>query len=45
MKKKEKYISTTQIEKRFGLIRTALAIVISLLFSFLLIFIRIKQPF
>ncbi|MBQ1307748.1 MAG: ABC transporter permease [Erysipelotrichaceae bacterium] len=45
MKKKEKYISTTQIEKRFGLIRTALAIVISLLFCFLLIFISSKQPF
>ncbi|MBR0137410.1 MAG: ABC transporter permease [Erysipelotrichaceae bacterium] len=45
MKKKEKYISTTQIEKRFSLIRTALAIVISLLFCFLLIFISSKQPF
>lgn len=45
MNKKEKYVSTTQIEKRFGLIRTALAIIISLLFCFLLIFISSKQPF
>ena len=44
MNKKDKYVSTTQIEKRFGLIRTALAIVISLLFCFLLIFISSKQP-
>ena len=45
MNKKDKYVSTTQIEKRFSLIRTVLAIVISLLFCFLLIFISSKQPF
>lgn len=44
MNKKQGYVSTTQIEKRFNLIRTALAIVISLLFCFLLIVISSKQP-
>ena len=44
MSKKQGYVSTTQIERRFNLIRTALAIVISLLFCFLLIFISSKQP-
>jgi len=44
MSKKQGYVSTTQIEKRFNLIRTVLAIVISLLFCFLLIFISSKQP-
>ena len=44
MSKKQGYVSTTQIERRFNLIRTILAIVISLLFCFLLIFISSKQP-
>ncbi len=44
MNKKRAYVSTTQIEKQFNLIRTVLAIIISLLFCFLLILISSKQP-
>ena len=43
-KKNNKYVSTTQIEQRFSLIRVVLAIVISILFCFLLIFISSDNP-
>lgn len=45
MAKKKGYTSTTQIEQRFTIIRAALAIAVSLLFCFVLIFISSDKPF
>ena len=43
-KKAKKYLTTTQIDKRFILIRSILAVVISILFCFLLILISSDNP-
>ena len=45
MAKKKGYTSTTQIEQRFTVIRAILAIAVSLLFCFVLIFISSDKPF
>ena len=44
MKKNKGYLSTTQIERRFSIIRTVLAIVISILFCFILILVSSDNP-
>ena len=44
MAKKKGYTTTTQIEQRFTVIRALLAITVSLLFCFVLIFISSDKP-